>query len=134
MAVDLDLVRARNAFAAAQAVGSCDRETFLNLSRKLPAMLQTNGLLAAWAFLLAREGGGDQSVRAICRRHLGDAELSALEVAVGKLDAVFAGGRPPADPLSGPELQRLTAETIAFAGWLKRAAEAVSDTGEKAEP
>ena len=138
MAIDLELVRARNAFEAAQKKAAAppkERSGFLNLARKLPAMLQTNGLLASCAFLFAKNEPERKAVREACRSHLDHAELASLHAAAAKLDEVFKPSRAAARrPLTGPELQRLTAETIAFAGWLKRAAEATCDTGEEAAP
>lgn len=128
MPVDLEQVRATRAFAAAaEAVREDRAATFLGAARRLPEMLRTNGLLAGWAFLLAKENGdrGRAGVRESLSRHLGErfGERAAA------LDALFAGS-PPISPLSTVELQRLAGEAVLYAGWLKRAAEALCDTGD----
>ena len=134
--VDLDQVRARHAFARMGPVAEREglRAEVLALARRLPEMLQTNGLLAAWAFLLAkreREPAREELEEAI-REHLVD-EAVGLSRDVGKLDRIFAdeGGGDDRPTLSGHELRRLSAEAVVYAGWLKRAAEALCATAEE---
>lgn len=127
MPVDLEQLRASRAFAAANEARPGGAAEFLGTARRLPEMLRTNGLLAAWAYLLAKENGeaGRRKVRESLAAHL-ENRFGEPARALGKL---FAGD-PPAEPLPALELQRLAAEAVTYAGWLKRAAEAVCDTGE----
>ena len=56
--MNLEQSRAGNAFAQVQKIRDPSQaKDFLNLARQFPAMLQTNGLLASWAFLLAKGKG-----------------------------------------------------------------------------
>lgn len=137
MLVDRDQLRAHRAFAfAAALVGEGDdrlRADFLNLARKLPAMLQTNGLLAAWSFLRAKETNERARALEALRQHLRAPELR-LGDALARLEGIFPQAPQSAgsDELSGTDLRRLTAEAIVYSGWLKRAAEAICDHEERA--
>lgn len=120
----LDQVRARNAFAYVLTVQ--DRAELLQLARKLPAMFQTNGLLASWAHLLAKK---DDATAGAFLGHFREVGLlqdprDAREVFLN----VWSAG------LDMGSLQRLTAEAVIFAAWLKRAAEALCDTGDTPAP
>lgn len=135
--VDLELLRARHAFR--HTGGLCrerrDRAEVLSLARKLPEMLQTNGLLATWAYLRAKEGENPAcgKLRRALEEHMGSEELAPLPDLLPKLEAVFSSGGPAEERiLSGPELRRLTSEAILQAGWLKRAAEALCGEPEPA--
>jgi CRISPR/Cas system CMR-associated protein Cmr5 small subunit len=121
MPVDREQERAARAFARVQGIGAGDRTDFLQKARELPAILRTNGLLAGWAYLQAKH----QAVADALREHL-EARHPA---ACGKLTALFGSGQPGGGRLTTLELQRLTAEAVVYAGWLKRAAEAVCNVG-----
>lgn len=113
----LEQLRAANAFAALDGAG----EEVLNHAVELPLMLQKNGLLAAWAYLLAKDPGLLESV-------LDHLRQTALELPDGEAAVVLrhwlgAQTRGSAG-LGGGELRDLTAEVIALAVWLKRAAKA----------
>jgi len=134
--VDLEQLRARHAFARIGPVAQREglRADVLALARRLPEMLQTNGLLASWAFLLAkrdREPARKELEEAI-REHLVDGAVG-LSGDAGKLDGIFdvEGGGDDRPTLSGHELRRLSAEAVVYAGWLKRAAEALCATAEE---
>ena len=124
-----DQQRATRAFAAARQASAAHKVKngeYLSLARDLPTMLQTNGLLATWAFLLAKaeKNAHSKAVVNTCLEHLREA-APAGTVPAGSPKSVFEGrwlGRSGA-ALSGSELRGLTAEAVAFAGWLKRAAE-----------
>lgn len=114
----------RRAAAAYRAVATAPPGA-VDLARKLPSMLQINGLLATWAFLLPK----NPSPLPFVLRHLQSLEL---DVPAGEdLAAAFlhwvGGGQGGSDGVSGTALRELTAEALAFAGWLKRAAEARAD-------
>jgi CRISPR type III-B/RAMP module-associated protein Cmr5 len=121
--MNLEQIRARNAFAAA----ACKEPEFLNLARSLPQMLQTNGLLGTWAFLLAKAGRepSHAAVLNALATHLRSEGIELIgERAVAKSLLLTEWTRPDA---STDLLQDVAAETLAYAGWLKRAAEALSD-------
>jgi CRISPR/Cas system CMR-associated protein Cmr5 small subunit len=119
-----DQVRARNAFQFVQ--GPIQKPAdLLALARKLPVMLQTNGLLATWAHLLAKKGSEYEQALTVLTRHLQSLGLAGDTAP----EALFNGWVDARNGLSSVELRRRTAEGIEFSVWLKRAAEAVCDTG-----
>lgn len=98
----------------------------LDWAQKLPAMFQINGLLAAWAFLLAK---GETPLLDALLSYL--RTLPELAVPKGNAAAVFlhwVGGKDAKDGIDGPLLRALTAEALAWSVWLKRAAEAQAPT------
>jgi len=115
----LDQSRAESAYRAIDELGA----DALDLARKLPVMLQTNGLLATWAFLLAKRGAHrrclDQLLAHLRARQLVADGSDEAMVVFQRWVGTRSGGE-----LTGPELRRLTGEAIDFAVWLKRAAEA----------
>jgi len=117
--LSLDQMRAESAYRAIDELGA----DALDLARKLPVMLQTNGLLATWAFLLAKKQTHRRCLDQLLR-HLRTRKL----VAAGGDDAMVVFqrwvGTKTGGELTGPDLRRLTGEAIDFAVWLKRAAEA----------
>jgi CRISPR/Cas system CMR-associated protein Cmr5 small subunit len=131
--MNLEQVRAQGAFAFVQTFGlehAGERGAFLGLAQSLPAMLQTNGLLAAWAHLLAK-GAKKAEHREIARALLEHLRPLGLAPAAGDAaGALTAWWTAPASGGSGRALRRATAEAIAYSVWLKRAAEALLDTGD----
>ncbi len=121
-----DQVRARNAFRSVQGV-TRKKDELLALARKLPVMFQTNGLLATWAHLLAKskEGSEHTQVLAALAGHFRSQGLAGE----GDPSALFNSWVDENGGLSSHDLRRRTAEAIEFAVWLKRAAEALCDTG-----
>lgn len=115
----------RRAAAAYAAMEGADPDT-LRMARKLPAMLQTNGLLATWAFLLSK-GNIHAGILSALLQHLGPPPAGLNLVQATDATEAFlgwVGGKAGADGgVGGTELRDLTAEALAFAGWLKRAAE-----------
>jgi CRISPR type III-B/RAMP module-associated protein Cmr5 len=135
--LDLEQVRARHAFGHIAPLAKQEdlRGDLLTLARRLPEMLQTNGLLAAWAYLLAkqdREPAREKLERAL-REHLSH-EAIGLGGLVAKLEGIFSSENGDRRGLAGPELRRLTAEAVVYSGWLKRAAEALCATAEEPIP
>lgn len=119
-----DQVRARNAFQFVQGPIQNPAE-LLALARKLPVMLQTNGLLATWAHLLAKNGSEYEQALAALTSHLRSLELAGEATP----EALFNAWVDARTGLFSVELRRRTAEAIEFSVWLKRAAETLCDTG-----
>ncbi|MFW6012338.1 MAG: type III-B CRISPR module-associated protein Cmr5 [bacterium] len=127
MPVDLEQLRAKAAFRAAlAALNGGGGDDFLGQARRLPVLLRTNGLLASWAYLKAKEREV-AVIRGALREHLRERHPEHL----AKVDVLFEqdDAPEPENRLSAMELQALTTEALAFAGWLKRAAEGVCSTG-----
>ena len=124
-----DQVRARNAFGFVPARLTSSPADFLQLVRKLPVMLQTNGLLATWAYLLAKEKKDRQDIAKALLEHLRDSGVAPASASRDARAVFLNDWTGPQARLGTGELRRLTAEAIIYAGWLKRAAEAVCDTG-----
>lgn len=129
----------RRAALAYQAIAGADADT-VRLARGLPDLLRTNGLLAAWAFLIKKDMKKTKLLP-ILLQHLRD--LPELEIpepgnagGVEDAKAVFrhwvGGATGDRGGVSGPQLRALTAEALAFAGWLKRAAETRGDVTDEA--
>lgn len=133
---NLEQIRAASAFAKASDVakpnGKIKARDYLSLARSLPAMFQNNGLLATWAFLLSKDEKHHEAIL--------DALLKHLQSHFRHKNLVFTTIEPltpsqaftehwihPQRKLNGEQLMALTAEAIAFSGWLKRAAEALCD-------
>ncbi|MBI2841706.1 MAG: type III-B CRISPR module-associated protein Cmr5 [Acidobacteria bacterium] len=117
----LDQLRAEHAYGIADRYR--DNDDFRNLAEKLPVMMRTNGLLATWAFLMAKKYH-DMAQALQC--HLTDPVLG-LRVPEGDDITVFrrwVGELGSQTCLNGTDLRRLTEEAIAFAGWLRRAVQA----------
>jgi CRISPR/Cas system CMR-associated protein Cmr5 small subunit len=121
-----DQIRAERAYSVAANCQAVDG--FKETAQAFPAMLQTNGLLAGVAFLLAKRGKPkyDRVAEAVVA-HLRDTTFGLNVGPAGTPIEVFRYwvGTGAAGPnVTGPDLQHLSEEALAFAGWLKRAAEA----------
>jgi CRISPR/Cas system CMR-associated protein Cmr5 small subunit len=131
--MNVEQVRAQLAFTFVQTLARQDagtRSAFLNLARSLPVMLQTNGLLAAWAHLLAK-GAKRKEYKEMARAILEHLRGRGLAPATGDAqDALTDWWAPPASGATGRDLRQTTAEAVAYSVWLKRAAEALLETGE----
>lgn len=137
--MDRERLRAANAFSVVSAGGLDKRDRFLVLARELPAMLQTNGLLASWAFLLAKGEEHHLAAARALAAHLRSAGLVAEDAPANPEDLLVdrwlgAGNLAGQSGLSGLELRRLTSEAILYAAWLKRAAEALLSGAEAPQP
>lgn len=135
MPIDLEQTRASRAFTAVRGLGEAERGGFLKDARKLPTFLRTNGLLASYARRpRSGSGGGGGSEKGQLATELWEALEEHLEErhagAFAKLIALFGNGDEEGGTLTTLELQRLTAEAVVFAGWLKRAAEAFRSPAE----
>jgi CRISPR/Cas system CMR-associated protein Cmr5 small subunit len=123
MPTSLEQLRATHAYEAAATHRTAE---FVDLARKLPTMFQQNGLLASWAFLLAKAKGNMQSTHGLAieviaaylrEERLGFGELMSTTPHECFLQWIGVN----ANALSGFEMRRLSDETLAFSGWLKRA-------------
>jgi CRISPR/Cas system CMR-associated protein Cmr5 small subunit len=141
--MNLEQARAAAAFNTARSeAGRADeeRKDFLALARSLPAMLQINGLLASWAFLLRRKGTNERLLGALLQHLRGvfpRQTYPLLHRDGATLDNVVLGVGARNDsspPLTSSQLRGLTAEAIRYATWLKRAAEALCDAGAATPP
>lgn len=122
---NLEQLRARRAFAKAGEIAETEgKKDFLSLARSLPAMLQNNGLLATWAFLLSKDTAQHKAILTILLKHL-RSDCFNFPIQRDTPAAVFIHDWTGQTPLQGPQLMRLTAEALAFSGWLKRASEAL---------
>jgi hypothetical protein len=90
-------------------------------------MLQINGLLATWAHLLAK-GGAEQRMAGALLSHFRRAGL-AVPAAASDCTVLTEVWAAPGASLSSGDLRQLTREAVVYAVWLKRAAEALCDTG-----
>jgi CRISPR-associated protein Cmr5 len=128
---NLEQIRATNALRTATHAEGSVRANKGYVS-KLPAMILTNGLLAALAFASERKAGTDRKrpemniAASGIAQHLADARLQlpglshcrdadSLLLALGKLQSL--------------DLQRATDEALAFLGYLKRFAPTDKDEG-----
>jgi CRISPR/Cas system CMR-associated protein Cmr5 small subunit len=130
--MNLQQIRASHAFSSVQKIPKGTQGDFLQLARKLPVMLQTNGLLATWAHLLAKGGKEHRNeyddMAALLLQHFrnpsvnlaGDPNRSAKDIFFEVWISGHQGGLP---------LRRRTAEALELSVWLKRAAEALCDKG-----
>ncbi len=115
----LDQRRAASAYAYAG-----DPEASLDWAQKLPALLQVNGLLATWAFLLGKK---EIPLLEALLGHLRAREDLQVNKEGGAADGFlhWVGGPTGAgEGIDGTLLRALTAEALAWSVWLKRAAEA----------
>ena len=128
--MNLEQSRAARAFAAMQRVAGLDwAEGSLRLAQALPAWFQTNGLLATWAHLLAKRAKRPEN-GVLLAALLGHLRALGLAPATGDEESALTGWwTAPGTGAAGRELRRVTAETIAYSVWLKRAAEALLDQG-----
>lgn len=124
-AASLDQLRAGRAYARVTRASGQE----LALAQDLPTMLQRNGLVATWAFCLAKGKQEHRFAVDSMLEHLRD-ERFGFGIGAGDRLEVFHGwvGAEGDGPIDSVALRRLTAEALAFSGWLKRAAEARPDS------
>ncbi|KAA3657431.1 MAG: type III-B CRISPR module-associated protein Cmr5 [Calditrichaeota bacterium] len=123
---NLEQQRAYRAFQKTGEISAGDKKDFLGLAQRLPAMLQNNGLLATWAFLLTKNEGVFPKMLDVLKNHLREMGFEN-EVTDNAPKAIFQNWTDPHMGLNGTKLMQLTAESIAFSGWMKRAAEAICE-------
>lgn len=89
-------------------------------AESLPGMIQVNGLLSTWAFLLSK---GDHALLNILTEHLWRSE-NHLDAPPAPRDMFLGWIGDGNGQLTGSRLRRLTEEALAFSAWVKRAAQA----------
>jgi len=133
--INLEQIRAQRAFAQAETAARFedkDREEYLSQAKNLPAMFQNNGLLATWAFFLSKDKKPHRTLLAALLEHFQkrfrdpQLEFTVVERLEPK-EALISYWTHPVKKLNGLQLMQLTAEAVAFSGWLKRAAEALCE-------
>lgn len=117
----LDQLRAARAYAT---MAAADEDT-LSRARALPAMLHLNGLLAVWAFFLAKNLRQPPLLGELLAHFQAFDPLQPIPTEATPYATFLAWvGTAEAPGLEAKQLRDLTAEAVAFSGWLKRAAEA----------
>ncbi|MBN1271075.1 MAG: type III-B CRISPR module-associated protein Cmr5 [Candidatus Aminicenantes bacterium] len=131
----LQQIRAKNAFKYLKELSQKkdkekDKEKKMDVEilKKLPVMLQTNGLLATWAFLLGKEKKESDKNYLLSKNieeHLKSISLIRNEKESEKLLEYWTK-----NGMSFSDFSHLTDEAIQYAVWLKRAAEAYEEKNE----
>lgn len=117
---DLDRSRASAAWNNIQAVKPHNYQAkYGSLARKMPTLIQTNGLGQTLAFLKAK--GKDHHIQMF--NHLSEWLLTRIDGTGDLLSRVFA--------MESQTYRLATSEALAFLQWLKRFAEAELDTEEE---
>jgi len=126
--ISLEQIRAHRAFQLAHYIGI--KKEFLSFARNLPALFQNNGLLATWAFMLAKAKpepfNAHQEILNMMLEHYRAPQIELLPTDGKSAEEVFRESWTQSS-INGKQLMALTAEAIAFSGWIKRAAEALCD-------
>ena len=109
--------RAARAWANVEGVPSRTEETkYGSLARRLPALLQTNGLGQTLAFLRAKAGRDESNHHYVIYDHLSAWVMERMKGDGDLLEWILSE--------SSDAYRRATTEAIAFAIWLRRFAEA----------
>lgn len=111
--------RAAHAWERISRVPDAARSKYGTWVRRLPALIQSNGLGSTLAFLCSKAKGSNQSGEGLLYRHLSEWVTTQLHWQVDDLlDLVRRG--------DATLYRRATAEAIAYAIWLKRYAEGLN--------
>ncbi len=116
---DLDRCRAKAAWKAVQEIAATDKE-YGSLARKMPTLIQVNGLAQTLAFLKAKNKEHHQKMF----EHLSAWVCQQLGFQSNLLESVLR--------MDSQLYRRATAESLAFLQWLKRFAEAKLGVNENA--
>jgi CRISPR-associated protein Cmr5 len=108
--------RASHAWDVIQKVPAKERKKYGTLARKLPSLIQTNGLGQTLAFLCAKGGKDDHDAHNVLYSHLSEWVVEQVGSSGDLLEWVIKQD-------SG-QYRRATTEAIAYALWLRRFAEA----------
>ncbi len=126
---NLNQIRAQIAFDEIAQLETTAHKDFKSLASNLPAMIQQNGLIATWAFLLAKNKDHHQSILSLLMAHYRK-NVPFLDIPEGLSAKDFYHNHLiNENGQACARLMELTAETIAFSGWIKRAAEALCTGG-----
>lgn len=120
MVRSLSQIRAEHAFNTLAGASAEARKR----ASELGTTLIQNGLLAAWAFHLKKAGHHGEVLRSL-HTHL--KSFAPQKVTTNDPRTEFLCWVAPEGGLNGPTLRRLTGEAIAYAEWLKRAAQALDE-------
>ncbi len=124
----INLEQERAAFAFTNVKPNSKLNGFASAAKNLPAMIQSNGLLATWAFLLAKEKKSPTHKKLAdilteyYKTFLPEYELNDITRHTFFTEHLTKDGTRVAQ-----NLMKLTAEAIAISGWIKRAAEALCE-------
>jgi len=108
--------RASHAWDVIQKVPAKEQKKYGTLARKLPSLIQTNGLGQTLAFLRAKGGKDDHDAHNVLYSHLSEWVVAQVSGSGDLLEWVI-------EQNSG-QYRRATTEAIAYALWLRRFAEA----------
>jgi len=108
--------RAAYAWAAIEKVPSNIQKQYGSLVRGLPALIQSDGLGAALAFLKAKAAGKQDKPHMVAYNHITGWVQQELEVKGDFLEWLL--NQPSTD------YRRATTEVLAYLNWIKRFAEA----------
>ena len=113
---NLEQIRATNAMAYAQADVAKGGQNSGEVVKKLPALIMSNGLLAAGAFAYAK-GTGWSACFDHMAQHLADPEIAVVEAKANKLDELLKFLSNSADSST---LKLATEEALAWLAYAKR--------------
>lgn len=115
----LEQKRAKSAWDQVESVDENSRSKYATLARKLPSMIQINGLGATLAFLLAKGKSKSDDGHTLIFRHLSD-WLKSQEI----VDRSSANVMLFIQHTDMDNYRRATAEAIEYGIWLRRFVEA----------
>jgi CRISPR-associated protein Cmr5 len=108
--------RASDAWNNIEKVSETEEKKYGTLARKLPALIQTNGLGQALAFLRAKGGKNKRDAHNVLFSHVSNWVVTQVDGSGDLLEWVIRQ--------DSSQYRRATAEAIAYAMWLRRFAEA----------
>ncbi len=115
----LEQQRAKQAWEDIETVKSDQQEKYGTLARRLPAMMQMNGLGTSLAFLMAKGRGKSDDGHTLIFNHLSAWILSKIESTSKHKDLMVLVRNVETDVY-----RRATTEAIEYSIWLKRYVEA----------
>lgn len=109
---NLEQIRAKNALGVKIETEEGESDS---IAKKVPAMIMTNGILAAAAFALEKKRGYEQVFNAIIK-HLSDKEIHLLDSKVDTVSSFIS----VLTAMDSGKLRLITAETMAYLNYLRR--------------
>lgn len=117
------IIRNLEQLRAQRALQDTERNLSKESVKKLPAMIQQNGLMGAMAFALDK-GGNYSTIFACVINHLQSNEVRLVNLPVrnytGDDDRLKAMLQHLGGNISATQLRRVTAETMAYLNYLRR--------------